>query len=71
MGSAADVGEEHDIIESEKPRVDLRLPLVDVKAGGAEPAGDEGGGQGVLVDDRPPGQVDKDGIRLHEGQFFG
>ena len=46
-----------------------RLLLVDVDAGPGDLPLLEGGGQGALVDDAPPGGVDQDGGGLHQGQL--
>lgn len=50
--------------EPEQPTADARLVAVDIEGGGPETTGLERIGQGVLVDEGPPGDIDKTGPRF-------
>lgn len=52
MRRASDVGKENDIVELEKPGMDLRLFFVDIEAGSPDVAPGQCPSQSFFVDDR-------------------
>ena len=70
-GGAAQVRQQHDVVQPQQARVQVGLLLVDIEPGGANPARGQGLDQSFFLDDGPARGVDEHGAALHHAQVFG